>query len=154
MKQIVAIIALSLAASTSIGMDARAADDDILFACNLSDEDQSIPTYSPGTGRAQIWLERATLKVTWKITYQDVTSPVIDAGLYGPENVGANAGQYLNFSPEKKYASPLEGSKVLSDGEFQYLVTGRTYVNIHTTKYKEGELRCQLRRQRLPQTPA
>lgn len=150
MKLIFAIAALIGAPFAA----AHAAADDIRFACTLTDEDQSTPTYSPGTGRAEVVLERETLKITWKVTYQGVTSKVIDAGMYGPENVGANAGQYVDFSPEKKFASPITGSKVLSDGEFQYLITGRTYVNVHTEKYKDGELRCQLRRQRENQTPA
>jgi hypothetical protein len=147
-------IALLTALLSAVSVNGRAADDDILFTCALTDEDQSTPTYSPGSGRAEVWLERATLKVRWKVTFKDLTSPVTDAGMYGPENVGANAGQYVNFAPDKKFASPIEGEKVLSDGEFQYLVTGRTYVNVHTVKYKDGELRCQLRRQRQTQTPA
>jgi hypothetical protein len=125
-----------------------AADDDIIFTAGLTDDDQSIPTESPGKGFAEVRLERATLKLTWKITYENLTSPVTMAGIYGPENVGGNAGQVVNLAPKGNFKSPIEGSEVLSDGVFQYLITGRVYVNIHTTKYKEGELRGQLRRQR------
>ncbi len=130
------------------GASARAADDDIIFTAALSDEDQSIPTESPGKGFAEVRLERATLKLTWKVTFQDLTSPPTIAGLYGPENVGGNAGQIVDLAPKGNIKSPIEGSTILSDGSFQYLITGRVYVNIHTTKYKDGELRGQLRRQR------
>lgn len=130
------------------GPVAQAADDDIIFTAELTDEDQSIPTESPGKGFAEIRLERETLKITWKITYENLTSPVTVAGLYGPENVGGNAGQVVDLAPKGNFKSPIEGSQVLSDGVFQYLITGRVYVNIHTTKYKAGELRGQLRRQR------
>ena len=130
------------------GASARAADDDIIFTATLSDEDQSIPTVSPGKGIAEVRLERATLKLTWKVTFEDLTSPPTIAGLYGPENVGGNAGQIVDLAPKGNIKSPIEGSTILSDGSFQYLITGRVYVNIHTTKYKDGELRGQLRRQR------
>jgi hypothetical protein len=126
---------------------AESAEDDIIFAANLTPDDQSTPTESPGTGYAEVRLERATLKITWKVTYRGLTSKPIAAGLYGPENVGANAGQVVNLGV-RGLASPIQGSEVLSDGVFQYLITGRVYVNIHTTRYKDGELRGQLRRQR------
>ena len=143
------LTALVLAVGTVFGsLAAFAADDDIIFRAVISAEDQSIPTESPGTGFAEIRLERATLKITWKVTFKDLTSPPTIAGQYGPENVGGNAGQIVNLAPNGKITSPLEGSTVLSDGSFQYLITSRVYVNIHTTKYKDGELRGQLRRQR------
>jgi CHRD domain len=124
-----------------------AAEDDIIFAARLSTDDQSTPTDSPGEGYAEVRLERATLKISWKVTYRGLTSKPIAAGLYGPENVGANAGLIVNLGV-KGLASPMQGSQVLSDGEFQYLITGRVYVNIHTARYRNGELRGQLRRQR------
>jgi hypothetical protein len=138
---------LASALASLPGARAWAADDDIIFTAKLSDNEQSVPTYSPGSGLAEIRLERATLKITWNVTYSGLTSPAISAGLYGPENVGANAGRFVDLGVNG-LKSPLRGSKVLSDGEFQYLITGRVYVNIHTTKYKDGELRGQLRRQR------
>jgi CHRD domain len=147
-----AIVGLALAATLS-GSRVLAADDDILFTATLTDDEQSVPTYSPGIGFAEVRLERATMKITWKVTYKDLTSPATAAGLYGPENLGGNAGQFVDLA-NGNLRSPLTGSKVLSDGEFQYLITGRVYVNIHTRKYKDGELRGQLRRQRdISRTP-
>lgn len=132
---------------------AVAADDDIIYTAVLSDEDQSTPTYSPGKGFAELRLERATLKLSWKITYQGLTSPPIAAGLYGPENVGANAGQVVDLGT-RGLRSPIVGSAIISDGVLGYLTTGRIYVNIHTHRYKDGELRGQVRRQRAPATSA
>ncbi len=125
---------------------AKAAADDIIYTAVLSDADQSTPTYSPGKGFAELRLERATLKLSWRITYQGLTSAPISAGLYGPENVGANAGQVVDLGT-RGLKSPITGSAIISDGVLGYLTTGRVYVNIHTTRYKNGELRGQLRRQ-------
>ncbi|MDX2145563.1 MAG: CHRD domain-containing protein [Rhodospirillaceae bacterium] len=143
-----AIVAAGLLNGQHWTVPAMAADDDIIFTAALSPDEQSIPTYSPATGFAEVRLERETLKITWKVTYKDATTPVIAAGLHGPENAGANAGQVVDLAPDGDFKSPIEGSQVLSDGVFQYLITGRMYVNLMTTKYKEGELRGQLRRQR------
>jgi hypothetical protein len=133
--------------SAVAGLPALAADDDIIFTAVLTDNEQSIPTESPGKGFIEARLERATLKLSWKVTFENLTSPPTEAGLYGPENVGANAGQVIDLTGGKRpIQSPIIGSAVLSDGVFQYLITTRVYANIHTTKYKDGELRGQLRR--------
>ena len=132
---------------TSLSTAAWAADDDILFGAPLSDDEQSIPTESPGSGYAEFRLERETLKLSWKVVYKDITSPPIEISLYGPENVGANAGMIVNLA-EKGSDSPVTESTILSDGNFQYLITTRVYVNIKTQKWKDGELRGQVRRLR------
>jgi hypothetical protein len=129
----------------------HAAADDIQYACDLSADEESAETYSPGKGHADFTIERESLKFSWKVTYQDLTSPPVSAGLYGPDRPGGNAGFQINLAPQG-LKSPLIGTKVLNDGELQYLVTGRMYVNIVTTKYKDGELRCQVTRQR-PKAP-
>jgi len=126
---------------------ARAADDDIVFTATLTDNEQSVPTYSKGSGFAEFRLERKTLKLSWTVTYKDLTSPPVAAGLYGPENVGANAGLVVDLA-NGKLKSPITGSTVLSDGVFQYLITSRVYANIHTQRYPQGELRGQVMRQR------
>lgn len=147
------VASLALCAAGVLAAEAAAAaEDDIVYAATLTADDQSTPTESPGKGYAELRLERATLRITWKVTYQGLTSRITAAGLYGPENVGATAGQVVNLGA-KGLGSPIQGSQVLDDGVLQYLVTGRVYVNLHTTRYPDGELRGQLRRQRPKAAP-
>lgn len=140
---------LSVLALTALAPVVHAAENDILFTSELSDDEQSTPTYSKGKGRAEIVLERETLKITWTVTYQDLSSPPLTVGLFGPENVGANAGMLIDFATNG-LNSPIKGSAILNDGQLQYLITGRVYVNITSQKWKAGELRGQLRRQPRP----
>ena len=142
-------VASLLFASLLIGRPLTAAPDDIRFATDLSPDEESIPTYSSASGHAEFILNRETLKLTWVITYKDLSGPAVTAGLYGPENVGGTSGILIDFrsSPSGTLASPIRGSAVLTDGQLQYLVTGRVYANIHTAKWKDGELRGQLQRQ-------
>ena len=48
----------------------------------------------------------------------------------------------------KGLTSPIEGSSILNEGQLEYLLTDRMYVNILTKKYPGGELRGQLARLR------
>ncbi len=148
-----ATCALALGLGVALtGSAATAADDDIVFKATLSADDEATATTSPGSGTAEVRLERATLRITWKVTYQGLGAPPIHAALYGPENAGATAGEVVDLAPKgsRALASPIEGSTVLSDGVFSYLISGRVYVNLSTRRYPNGELRGQLRRQRKP----
>ena len=125
-----------------------AAQDDIRYACNLSADEESAEVYSDGTGRAEFALERATLKLSWKVTYDKLSGPALSVGVYGPDRPGGNAGLLINLVNKGAPKSPVVGSKILNDGELQYYVTGRVYMNIMTAKYKDGEVRCQITRLR------
>ncbi len=135
---------LSLGLVVATASTCAAAPDDILFAADLTPEAETAPTESPGKGHIDLWLERATLKITWRVTYSGLTSPPTSVGLHGPENAGANAGVLVDLHAGK---SPIEGTGVLTDGQFQYLITTRVYANIMTGRYPAGELRGHLRRQ-------
>jgi hypothetical protein len=125
-----------------------AAQDDIHYACDLSADEESAEVYSPGKGRAEFALERETLKLSWKVTYEDMSGPALSVGVYGPDRPGGNAGLLINLVEKGAPKSPVVGSKILNDGELQYFVTGRVYMNILSAKYKDGELRCQITRLR------
>ena len=70
---------------------AQAADDDILFTARLNAAGETWVVDSPATGFLELWLERETLRIRWKLTHQGLTSKPIQAGLFGPEVVGYNA---------------------------------------------------------------
>ena len=119
----------------------------IEFYTDLSPDEESAVTDSPGTGHIEFVLERKTLKLSWKLTYGNLTSPVTSASLHGPQTPGGNAGVVVVLSP-KGGASPIVGEAIINDGVLAYLMSDRLYVNVFTTKFKEGELRGQLKRRR------
>jgi hypothetical protein len=121
----------------------------IQFYANLSADEESAPTESPGKGRADFVLERATLKFSWTITYEGLTTPVTGVWIHGPQRPGTNAGKLIDLA-QQGLKSPLQGSVILNEGQLEYLLAGRLYVNVFTTKYKDGgELRGQITRARL-----
>lgn len=123
----------------------------IRFRALLSADEQSAPTESPGTGVAEFVLDRPTQRFEWKVTFSNMTSAATAAHVHGPQAPGGNAGVLFDLAPDG-VSSPLEGSVVLNDGELEYLLTGRMYVNIHSTSYPPGELRGQVMRLR-PEEP-
>ncbi len=120
------------------------------FFTDLASDEESAVTDSPGVGHAEFTLDRKTLRLTWKITFSGLTSAPTSISLHGPQTPGGNAGVLVNLAP-KGIKSPLEGAAIIDDGQLEYLLTGRVYINLFTAKYKDGELRGQLKRRRLEQ---
>ena len=117
----------------------------ITFYALLSADEQSAYTESPGVGRVEFTLERPTLKLSWTVTYSKLTSAPVGLGMHGPQTPGGNAGLLIDMAP-KGLSNPMKGSIILNDGQLEYLLTGRIYVNLRTEKYKAGELRGQVMR--------
>ena len=119
----------------------------IKFHTALSADEQSAPTTSSGSGVAEFVLDRPTQRLDWIITFDNLTSDAVAAHIHGPQTPGGNAGVIFDLAPNGT-ESPLVGSVVLNDGELEYLLTGRLYVNVHTVNYPAGELRGQIMRVR------
>ncbi len=117
------------------------------FAAELSALEESAVTDSPGKGRIDFVLDRQSQKFTWKVSYDGLTSPPTGLKVHGPQVPGAEAAPLFDLAAGG-VKSPMEGSRTLSDGEVTYLVQDRLYVNLTTSKYKDGELRSPIRKVR------
>lgn len=115
----------------------------IRFFADLSPEEQAATVESPGKGRVEFTLERETLKFSWQVTFSNLTSPVTISAVHGPQRPGTNAPPQFNLAPPGT-KSPISGSVVLTESQLQYLLSDRMYVNIHSVKYPDGELRGQI----------
>lgn len=142
----VAISAAAMAAPDPAVPDPVMSGPPIAFVAILHADNQSATTESPGSGRVDFLLDRPTTRLSWKATFKDTTTPVTGAHIHGPQRPGVNAGIMFDMAPNGLGKLPLEGSVVLSDAQLEHLMSGRTYVNIHTTRYPEGELRGQIDR--------
>jgi hypothetical protein len=119
----------------------------IAFYADLSADEESAVTESPGVGRVDFTLDRATLNFKWTLSYRGLTSPPTAAHIHGPGSPGGEAGILLDLAP-KGLSSGVAGTTTLNDGLLAYLVQDRMYVNLHTTKYPGGELRGQIQKTR------
>ena len=119
----------------------------ISFYADLSADEESAVTESPGVGRVDLVLERSTLKLSWTLIYRNTTTPATGAHIHGPQTPGGEAGIIIDLAP-KGMKSPTEGEAILTEGTMTYLVQDRLYVNLHTTKYVAGELRGHIKKAR------
>jgi hypothetical protein len=119
----------------------------IHFFATLSADGQRAPTVSGGVGRANFVLERDTLKFSWRVTFDELTSLPVALRIHGPLPAEGEAPALFDIAPEG-FRSPLAGERILSVGEVTYLVSNSLYINVFTTKYPDGEIRGRLRKLR------
>jgi len=104
------------------------------------------PVSGAGKGTAMLALDPATKQLSWTVKFSDLSGPATAAHIHGPAAVGANAGVAIPFDNVPKAASgEIKGSKVLTDAQIADLDAGKFYVNIHTEANKGGEIRGQVR---------
>lgn len=98
-----------------------------------------------GTGAMHGTYNTVTRKVTWDVTYKNLTSKVIMVHFHGPVTApGQDAPIELWLTkkpPHPLGPGPLKGSATLTPAEGKALMGGHLYLQIHTVDHKPGELR-------------
>ena len=94
---------------------------------------------SAGSGTADVSLDTDTKKLTWKVTQQGLSGEPTAAHFHGPAAVGENAGPALDVSGKL-----ADGSADLTDAQMADLQAGKWYLNVHTEKFPDGEIRGQV----------
>ena len=134
------LIILAMGACVMVSAAGQAATR--VFKATLNGGSEVPPTTSTGTGTATATLNTATRKLSWDVTYSDLSGPAKAAHIHGPAAPGKNAPVVVPFAGN--HASPIKGSKVLTAAQVSNLEAGDDYVNIHTAKNPAGEIRGQL----------
>lgn len=111
----------------------------IMFKADLQGASEVPPTDSSGSGNAIVTLNTADRTVAWKITYGGLTGDASAAHFHGPAAIGSNAGPAIDISGKIS-----EGSAPITDQQIADLEAGKWYVNIHTAKFPDGEIRGQV----------
>ncbi len=108
------------------------------FGADLKGLSQVPPIDSAGTGKAEVTYDDASKMLTWTITYSGLSGIVTAAPFHGPAKEGENAGPMITL---KQLDSPIKGAATLTEDQSTALTGGEMYINIHTAKYPDGELR-------------
>jgi hypothetical protein len=109
----------------------------------LTAADEVPANTSSGKGEANVNYDKASKKLTYKLTYSGLTGDATAAHFHGPAAPGANAGVVIPIGSGAP-ASPTEGSATLTDAQAADLLAGKWYVNVHTKANPGGEIRGQV----------
>ncbi len=121
--------------------------DTILFSAVLSGAaERPNPVTTAGTGSALFRLKGNHL--TFNITYSGLSGAATLAHIHGPAPASTTAGVLIDLQPFNGGAfgasGSLAGEVILTATQKQHLLSGNTYVNIHTSANGDGEVRGQI----------
>jgi len=134
----------------------------VTFTASLAGTKENPANTSQGTGTFLATLDTVTGAFTYDVSFQGMTSNVTLGHIHGPAAATANASPILNFGtlPGALFtigglSGTAHGSTTLNaanqltsaingDSLKKLLLSGLTYVNIHTTQNGGGEIRAQL----------
>ena len=136
-QPVIAAAALAFA----IGLGGSALAEEVKFMVMPTASEEVPPTDSAGTGSGNITWNSDTKTLSWSIEFSGLSGPATAAHFHGPADVGANAGVQV---PITDLESPSEGKATLTDEQAADLAAGKWYVNFHTEKFPDGEIRGQV----------
>lgn len=125
------------------------ADGSTLFLATLTPQGVA---QSTGSGTATLRLSADEKFAVLSLAYGNLTSPVNGAHLHGPADAGQSGGILFDIDTAPRQS---DGSMVWSIGPVGVngaadvvaaIKSGRTYVNVHTSNYPNGEIRGQFGR--------
>lgn len=118
----------------------------VLMQASLSGAGEVPPTSGSGNGLGEFALIGNQLN--FNITYRNLSGVASAAHIHGPAPIGSNAPVLISLIPFNGGAfgtnGTLSGSVTLTPTEFDEVVSGLTYVNVHTALHPGGEIRGQL----------
>ncbi len=112
------------------------------FTTRLAGSNEVPQNFSMGTGTVDALLDTHTGLLRWKLSYSNLSGAAVMGHFHGPAAIGANASVTLPFP--LPIDSPYEGRATLTPQQMAELMAGKWYVNLHTAKYSDGEIRGQM----------
>jgi hypothetical protein len=97
-------------------------------------------TDSAGKGTAELTVDTDAKKVSWTMSVDGLTGEATAAHTHGPASATETAPPVIDMSG----AMMMKGSADITDAQLADMKAGKYYVNVHTAKFPDGEIRGQL----------
>lgn len=114
----------------------------VKYKVDLTSAEEVPSTEAAATGMADVTYDTDSKMLTWSITYEGLSGEATAAHFHGPAMVGENAKPVVPIVAP--LASPIAGDATLTDAQVADLEAGKWYLNVHTAKYPDGEIRGQV----------
>jgi glucose/arabinose dehydrogenase len=112
----------------------------VQFTIVLDGAQEVPPNDSPGSGVGTATLDLGNNLFSWNITFSGLVAPEVAAHFHGPAVMCESAGVQVGLP----FGSPKVGSQILTAPQAAQVLTGRWYVNIHSSAFPGGEIRGQV----------
>ena len=100
------------------------------------------PTGSTGTGMVEGVINMSSRELRWNIKCSGLTGPVTAMHFHGPAAEGQNAGVVVPMQGGCD-GQGTTGKVVIDQNGLADLLAGKWYVNVHTQRFPNGEIRGQ-----------
>lgn len=104
--------------------------------------------FGPPEGMGHVEVDLGAMTLSWDITYQDLSGPIVAPGahFHGPATEGATADiqVFLTDGDPPEDSGVLTGTASLTQQQIGEILEGLWYVNIHTELNQSGEIRGQV----------
>lgn len=97
------------------------------------------PTDSAATGNAEVTVDTDAKKISWTVKMDGLSGEPTAAHIHGPASATESAPPVIDMSN-----GIMEGSGDITEAQWAELKAGKYYVNVHTVKFPNGEIRGQL----------
>ena len=114
------------------------------YNMNLNGASEVPANASPATAAVRVTLDQANGDVVVDGTFTGLTTPVTAAHIHGPAAAGANAAIIVPLTITGTTSGTITGTGNMNSGQMNDMLTGMTYVNIHSSMYPSGEIRAQI----------
>ncbi len=109
------------------------------FKADMTGSGEVPPNESAGKGMGEVTLDTTSKTLTWTVKTDGLSGDPTAAHFHGPAAAGENADPVVDISTSMK-----SGSAELTDQQIADLQSGKWYLNIHTAKFPDGEIRGQV----------
>lgn len=109
------------------------------FSTVLNGAAEVPPSDTAASGSADVSVDTEAKKVTWTVKVEGLTGDATAAHIHGPASATEKAPPVIDMS-----AGIMAGSADITDAQIAELKAGKFYLNVHTAKFPDGEIRGQL----------
>jgi hypothetical protein len=114
------------------------------FRAKLAPPSETPPDQRRGAGLAELTLDTESKVLSWRVSYSDLSGPLIGAHFKAPPSRGSATPATVSFTPP--LTSPMVSSTRLSDIQIGDLRAGLWSVDLLTARNPRGELTGDLER--------
>jgi Cu/Zn superoxide dismutase len=141
MKHIAKSILTAAGLASALMFTSAAARAEMLtFKADMLGSTEVPATDSAGKGTAEVTVDTDTKKVSWTMSVEGLSGDATAAHAHGPASVTESAPPVIDMSGDMM----MKGGADITEAQWTEMKAGKYYINVHTAKFPDGEIRGQL----------